>query len=129
MSNRTKLKAVKPEPNEKKGVLNTFKESYKESSKEVNNVFYKFLSYPIVLLVSTMLMGIVLFTVLPAINMVGYSSFGGSIEALIVYYPIFIVIDIFVVAISGKVIWFIDKKIIAFSKKITHRKEKKADEQ
>ncbi len=119
MSNKTSRKPIH--------VVETFKESYKESHNEVNGFFYRFLSYPLIVILSFFILGITLFTIIPAINTVGYASFGGNIESLVVYYPVFIVLDIFIFGGAVKLVSFLAKKMISFAKKITSKTKTKGE--
>lgn len=69
--------------------------------KPVNKqVGYKFVAYPICLILAVAMFIVVFFVVIPCINQYALVVFGDTMERLLVYYPTFICFDIIVAALG-----------------------------
>lgn len=92
-------------------------------NKPKKQIGYKFVAYPICIILALALFLITFFVVIPVINHYAVVTYGDSMEQLLVYYPVFLCFDFLT---AGGAIWLIFSLINAitgFCKKHIKKKE------
>ena len=80
-------------------------------------VLYKFVAYPICVVLAVVMFVAVLFVAIPCINQYAVVMFGDTIERLLVYYPSFLCLDIAVAAMGIWITFLAITGITGFCKK------------
>ena len=103
-------------------------ESEEKANKMWKDNLYKVIAYPIVFIVCYLFLCLCFFTFMPYINTIGYMAFGTNIDAFVVYYPAFIVMDAAIAYAGWHICKVFAESFTGFVKKLVDKsREKKSN--